>query len=47
MTTSTIIVLFLCCVVCPMGMFVMMNSKKKDSENKDAENKDSDTKNEE
>ena len=36
MTTSTIIVLVICCFLCPMGMFVTMNSKKnkKDSEDK-------------
>lgn len=29
MTTSTIIVLVICCFLCPMGMFTVMNSKKK------------------
>jgi flagellar basal body-associated protein FliL len=39
MTTSTIIVLVICCFLCPMGMFVTMNSKKNKKDSEDKNNK--------
>ena len=39
MTTSTIIVLVICCFLCTMGMFVTMNSKKNKNDSEDKDNK--------
>ena len=33
MTISTWIVLGICCFLCPMGMFVVMNSKRNNKDN--------------
>lgn len=35
MTVSTWIVLAICCFICPMGMFTVMNSKKKNEKSDD------------
>ncbi len=44
MTVSTWIVLGICCFLCPMGMFVVMNSNKNNKDN-NTENKKEEGKN--
>ena len=41
MTTSTIIILVLCCLILPMGAYVTMNSKKKNNVDSSDKNTDS------